>query len=141
MTRKELMILMSAETHNIDVAANGERCLREFESELIQKMGELHVLYAGNVQTIGGLCSPVPIEEPSVEDYLHWLSDEVSDLPSMFSGVNENFASYAIEGALAIAGDSVDLHAVQNAAGEGGTDILPTRPSVQSAAQAVSKKW
>jgi hypothetical protein len=60
----------SAEAHSIDVTADGERRLREFENELAQKLGELRKLYVGNVQTIGGLCLPVPTEEPSVEDYL-----------------------------------------------------------------------
>jgi hypothetical protein len=76
-----------------------------------------------------------------IEDYLCWLSDEVSDLPSMFSSVNENFASAATEGALAMAEDSIDLDAMQNAAGEGGADVLPTGPAVQRAARAISKKW
>jgi hypothetical protein len=98
------------------------------------------MLYTGNVQTIGGLCSPVPAEEPYIEDYLRWLSDEVSGLPSMFSSVNENFASSAIEGALAMAEDLVDLNVVDNDAGEGGADVLPAGPAVRRATQAVSKK-
>jgi hypothetical protein len=55
---------------------------------------------------------------PSIEDYLRWLSDEVSGLPSMFSDVNENFASAAIEGALAMTEDLVDLDIVRNDAGK-----------------------
>jgi hypothetical protein len=47
-------------------------------------------------------------EVPLVEDYLCWLSDEISGLPDMLSGVNENFPTAAIEGALAMAGDSID---------------------------------
>jgi hypothetical protein len=43
----------------------------------------------GNIQTIGGLCSQMPIEEPSIEDCLCWLSKEISGLPDMLSGVNE----------------------------------------------------
>jgi hypothetical protein len=66
-------------------------------------------LYPGNIQTIEGLCSQMATEEPSAGDYLRWLSEEVSGLPNMFNGVNENFATAAIEGALAMAGDSVDL--------------------------------
>jgi hypothetical protein len=54
----------------------------------------------------------MPAEEPSSEDYLRRLSEEVSGLPSVFSGVNENFSSAAIEGALVMAEDSVDLDAV-----------------------------
>jgi hypothetical protein len=65
-----------------------------------------------NVQTIGGLCSQMPAGEPSADDYLHWLSVEITGLPDMFNGANENFATAVIEGALAMAGDSVDLDAV-----------------------------
>jgi hypothetical protein len=62
-----------------------------------------------NVQTIGVLCSEMPVGEPSTEDCLRWLSTKVSGLPDMFHGVNENFATAAIEGVLAMARDSVDL--------------------------------
>jgi hypothetical protein len=64
-------------------------------------------LYVDNVQIIGGLCSQISIEEAFVEDYLRCHS-EISGLPEMFSGVNENFATAVIEGALTMAGDSVD---------------------------------
>jgi hypothetical protein len=40
----------SAKAHNIDVAIAGEKHLREFEGGLVQKLEELHGLYAGNVQ-------------------------------------------------------------------------------------------
>jgi hypothetical protein len=82
-------------------------------------------LYAGNVQIIGGLSSPMPAEEPLVEDYLRWLSDEISSLPDMFRSVNENFATAAIEGALAMAGDSIDLDVIRGTAAKGGADVLP----------------
>jgi hypothetical protein len=39
------------------VKAHDERRLRDFEDGLVQKLVELHGLYARNVQTIGGLCS------------------------------------------------------------------------------------
>jgi hypothetical protein len=80
-------------------------------------------------------------EEPSVEHYLNWLSEEVTGLPDMFSGVNENFATAAIEGAPALAGNLVDLEAVRVAASKGGTDVLPAASGVRKAARAVSKKW
>jgi hypothetical protein len=67
----------------------------------------------------------MPESKPSAEDYLHWLSAEVSGLPEMFASVNENFASAAIEGALAMARDFVDLGALQTAAADSGVDILP----------------
>jgi hypothetical protein len=66
-------------------------------------------MYASNVQTIRRLCSPMPMKEPSAKDYICWLSEEISGLPDMFSGVNENFTTAVIEGALAMAEDSVDL--------------------------------
>jgi hypothetical protein len=78
----------SIEAHNIDVASTGKKRLREFEGGLVRKLEELHGLYSSNVQIIGGLCSPMPAEEPSVEDYLCWLSDKISGLPNVFSSVN-----------------------------------------------------
>jgi hypothetical protein len=78
----------SIEAHNIDVVSTGKKRLREFEGGLVQKLEELHGLYSSNVQIIGGLCSPMPAEEPSIEDYLCWLSDKISGLPNVFSSVN-----------------------------------------------------
>jgi hypothetical protein len=80
-------------------------------------------------------------EEPSAIDYLRWLSEEVSGLPEMFSGVNENFAAVAIEGALVMAEDSVDLDAIRDAATKSGVDVLPAGPDVWRVARTVSKKW
>jgi hypothetical protein len=62
-------------------------------------------------------------------------------LPDMFSGVNENFAIAAIEGALTMVRDSVDLAVVGGAASKSGVDILPTKHNVQRAPRAVSKRW
>jgi hypothetical protein len=59
----------------------------------------------------------------------------------MFCGVNENFATAAIEGALALAGDSIHLGDVRAATSEGGMDVLPAGSSVRKAARAISKKW
>jgi hypothetical protein len=67
--------------------------------------------------------------------------EEVAGLPDMFCGVNENFATAAIEGALAFASDSIDLDAMQVATFEGGTYVLPAGSSVWKAARAISKKW
>jgi hypothetical protein len=82
----------------------------------------------------------VSAEKPSVEDYLNWLSEEVSGLPDVLSGVNENFATAAIERALTLAGDSIDPEAARDAAFEAGADILPTASSVRRAARDISKK-
>jgi hypothetical protein len=60
----------SAEPHSIDVASAAEKCLREFEGGPARKLEELHGLYACNIWIIGALCSLLPAEEPSVEDYL-----------------------------------------------------------------------
>jgi hypothetical protein len=103
--------------------------LRDFESELVRKLEELHEMYADKVQIIGGLHSPISMEKASVKDY--WLSEEMSSLPDMFCGMNENFATAAIEGALVLAGDSVDLEAVWVAASEGIADVMPAGSGVQ----------
>jgi hypothetical protein len=130
-----------AVTCSVEIAAEGNKKLKDFKSELVQKLGGLHEMYADKVWTIGGLCSPVSVEEPSVKDYLNWFSEEGAGLPDLFCGVNEKFATAAIEGALILAGDSVDLEAVWVASSESGTDVLPTRSSVRKASLAVSKKW
>jgi hypothetical protein len=98
---------------------------------LIQHLERLHEMYVDKVQSIGGLCSAMSVKEPSVEDYLNWPSEEVTGLPDMFSGVNENFDTTAIEGALALAGNSVDFEAVRVATSEGGADVLLTVSGVR----------
>jgi chromosome segregation ATPase len=120
----------STKTCNTEIAAEGDKNLRDFESGLVQKLEGLREMYADKVRTIGGLCSPMSMEEPSTEDYLNRLSEEVAGLPDMFCGVNENFATSAIEGALALAGGSIDLDAVRVAASEGGTYVLPAGSSM-----------
>jgi hypothetical protein len=130
-----------AEACGIEISAEGEKFLGDFRSVLVQQLERLHKMYADKVQSIGGLCSVMSAEEPSVEDYLNRLSEEVTGLLDMFSGVNENFATAAIEGALALAGNSVDLEGVQVATSEGGTDVLPAVSGMRKAARAVSKKW
>jgi hypothetical protein len=102
---------------------------------------ELRQLDAENVPTIGGLCSLMSVEEPSTEDYLRWLSEEAFGLPDLFSGVNENFATAAIEGALAMDGDLVNFDVVRVTTVESGVDVLPARPDVRRAERAVLKKW
>jgi hypothetical protein len=77
----------------------------------------------------------MPVGEPSVESYLHWLSEEISSLSDMFSGVNENLATATIEGAIAMVEDSVDLDAVQGTAAKSGADILPAEHDIWRAAR------
>jgi hypothetical protein len=117
----------TAEAHSVDVAAAGEKRLSDFEGGLVQDLAH----------TIGGLCLPMPEGEPSVADYLRWLPTEISGLPDMFGGVNENFVTTVVEGALMMAGDSVDLDALQSATTESGANVLPAERDVRRAAQVV----
>jgi hypothetical protein len=134
------MRVKATEAHSVNVAASSEKRFRDFEDELIQDLAELRALYEHNAQTIGGLCSPLPEGEPSATDYLRWLSLEISGLPNMFGGVNENFVTAAVEGALMMARDSVDLDALQSTATESGADVLPIEHDVRRAVCAVSEK-
>jgi hypothetical protein len=131
----------SAEAHSVDIAATDERRLKDFEDELIRDLVELLTLYVPNAQAIGGLCSPMHESEPLAVDYLQWLSIEISGLPDMFGGVNENFATTAVKGALAMAGDPVDLEAMQDATVSSSADILPTGQDVRRVVCAVVKNW
>jgi hypothetical protein len=54
----------------------------------------------------------MPEGEPSSMDYIRWLSVEVTGLPEMFTGRNENFIVDTVEGTLVMAGDSIDLDAL-----------------------------
>jgi hypothetical protein len=130
----------SAEACSVDIAAEGEKCLRDIEGDLVWELEKLHGLDVDNVWTIGALCLSALTEEPSTGDYLRWLSEEISCLPNMFSGSNENFATAAIDGALAMARDSSDLNVVRDAAAESGVNILHAGSDVWWAARTVSKK-
>jgi hypothetical protein len=50
------------EARSINVTADSEKCLREFEGGLVQKLEELCRLYVDNVQIIGSLCSQISTE-------------------------------------------------------------------------------
>jgi hypothetical protein len=114
-----------AEAHSTDVAAAGEKHLKDFEDELVRDLAELRTLYVCNAQAIGGLCSPMPEGEPSAADYLRWVSTDISDLLDMFGSVNENLSTTAVKGALTMAANSVDLEAVQDVVVSSGADVLP----------------
>jgi hypothetical protein len=131
----------SAKAHRIDVVAASKRQLRDFKGRLVRCVEELRKLYVCNVQTIQGLCSQMPAGEPSTKDYLHWLSVEITGLPDMFSGVNENFATAVIEIALTMVEDFVDLDIVRGTTTKSGADILPTEHDVWRVVWEVSKKW
>jgi FtsZ-binding cell division protein ZapB len=133
--------IRSAEAHATNVAVTGEKCLYYFETELLKDLAELHVLYECNVQNIEGLCSAMPTREPSVANYIHWLSAEVTSLPEVFAGVNENFVSITVEGTLVMARGSVDLAALQASTADSRVDILPVEQDVQKMTRVVSKKW
>jgi hypothetical protein len=131
----------ATKAHIINVAITDEKQLSDFEGGLVRDLVDLRALYVRNAHTIGGLCSPMPKGEPSTADYLCWLSIEISSLPDMFGGINENFATVAIEGAVVMAGDSVDLDALQSTAAESGADLLPTERDMWRATRALLKKW
>jgi hypothetical protein len=133
--------IKSVKAHSVDVAAAGKKCLSDFERELIKDMAKLCALYACNVQSIGGLCPSMHEGEPSVTDYICWLSTEVTGLPKVFAGINENFASIMIKGTLVMIGGSVDLATLQASAADSGADILPTERDVRRAARVISKNW
>jgi hypothetical protein len=130
----------AAEAHNVDVAAIGEKRLRDFEGGLIWDLAELRALYVRNPQTIRGFCSPMPEGEPSAVDYLPWLSTELSGLLDMFGGINGNFVTATVEGVLMMVLDSVDLDALESVVAESGADILPAECDVRRATRAVSNK-
>jgi hypothetical protein len=96
-------------------------------------------LFIRNVQSIGGLCSSMPEGDPSAASYIRWLFTKVGGLPKMFAGVNENLVSAVVEGALIMAGESVDLNALQGAAAVGGADILPTEQDVRRVARGIEE--
>jgi hypothetical protein len=60
-----------AETHVVEIAAEGDKILKDFKTGLVRKLEGLRETYAEKVWTIGGLCSPMSMEEPSVEDYVN----------------------------------------------------------------------
>jgi hypothetical protein len=117
--------LKKARSDSVMSIAASDMLLSDFEAELIRDLAGLQKLYTRNIRSIGDLCSPMSEGNPSVADYIRWLSMEVGGLPEMFASVNKNFISAAVEGALVIDGESVKLNALQDAAGVSGADILP----------------
>jgi hypothetical protein len=133
--------IKSVEAHVVDMAAAGKNRLSDFEAELVKDLVGLQKLYVHNIQGIKGLCSLVPEVGSSAADYIRWLFMEVAGLPEIFAGVNENFISATVEGALMMAGESVDLDTLQDVAVDSEVDILPVGCDVQRATCAVLKKW
>jgi hypothetical protein len=120
----------STEARSAKIGAKGETDLKDFQVMLVQQLEQVHDMYVEKIQSIGCLCSAMSAEEPSFDDYLNWLSEEVTGLPDVFGGVNENFAIAAIEGPLALADDSVNLEAVRSAASEASVELLPAASGV-----------
>jgi hypothetical protein len=112
-------------TRCAEVSTASDKRLIDLEAELTSDLMELQKLYIHNIRGIGGLCSLMPEGHPSATDYICWVFKEVADLPKVFAGVNENFISATVEGALLMAGDSIDLDAVVDAAATSSANILP----------------
>jgi chromosome segregation ATPase len=113
--------VQSAKAHVVDIAAAGEKRLVDFEAELINDLADLRVAYECNIQSIEGLCSPMPEGEPSIADYRCCLTAEVTYL----SEANENFVSSTVKGVLVMARGSIDLAALQASTGDSRADDLP----------------
>jgi hypothetical protein len=67
----------------------------------------------------------MPEGEPSIVNYIRWLSTEVTDLPEVFADVNENFVLAVVEGTLVMAGGFIDLASLQASTADSGADVLP----------------
>jgi hypothetical protein len=72
----------------------------------------------------------MPKSEPSIMDYIHWLSVEVIGLQEVFASVNEKFFSATVKGTFVLVGDSIDLAAMQTVLADSGADILPIKREV-----------
>jgi hypothetical protein len=116
----------------VDVVAASKNRLRDFESELVRDLAGLHAFFERNIQSIEGLCSPMPESG--------WLSTEVTGHPEVFAGVNKNYVSVAVEGTVVMAKDSIDLATLQTVAADNGSDILPMEWDVSRAMHTVLKK-
>jgi hypothetical protein len=117
----------STEARAVDDAAAAEKCLVDFRAKLTKGIVGLHKAYERNIQRLGGICTPSSNATPSVQDYVCWLTSEVGYLPGVFTSVNENFISTAIEGVLKMPDEtgSIDPDALQTSAAESGADVLP----------------
>jgi hypothetical protein len=131
----------SVETHSAKVAAANSKRLSDFETELAKELPGLRKSFVRSIHSMGGLCSLMLEGNLSIAYYIYWFSVEVSGLPEVFADVNENFISAVVKGTLMMAGESIDLGALQDAASISEADILPMDRDVRRAACAVSKKW
>jgi predicted nuclease with TOPRIM domain len=76
-------------------SAASKKRFGDFCSNIIGDLAPLCEAYERNINSLGGICSPIHSGAPSVEHYIRYLKSEV-DL--VFAGVNENFVSVAVEG-------------------------------------------
>jgi hypothetical protein len=67
----------SIEACVVDDAVAGEKHLVDFEAELARDLADLPVTYERDIQSIGGLCSPIC---PSAANYVCWFVVEVASL-------------------------------------------------------------
>jgi hypothetical protein len=126
--------VVSIKAHILDDAAAVKKHLVDFEMNLTKDLANLSEAYERNIQSINNLCSPILNDGPSVGDYMRWLAVEIASLPEVFSGINENFISVAVEGVLVMASDPVDLAALQASIADSGADIIPGGRDVQKTA-------
>jgi hypothetical protein len=61
----------SLETYNVEVATASNKCSSNLETELTRDLAGLRRLYIHNVQSIKGLCSPMPEGDLAAMDYIH----------------------------------------------------------------------
>jgi hypothetical protein len=131
----------SAKSHAMDDVASTEKRLVGFEAKLTQDLANLCEVYERNIESIDNLCSPILDNDPSVDGYLRWFTVEVASLPEVFSVINDNFILAAVEDGLIMAGDSVDLTALQATTTVSGADILPGGQEIQKTARAITRRW
>jgi hypothetical protein len=131
--------LAAAEAHTVEGSAAAERHLMDFCMKLTGDLAPLCQTYERNIQSLVGICSPIPGAAPSTQDYIRWLTSEMACLPEVFMSINKNFISMAIEGMLAMAGgaDSVDLESLHRVAASCGMDILLGAWDARKSARAV----
>jgi hypothetical protein len=70
-----------------------------------------------------------------------WFAAEVASLPEVFLGINDNFILAAVDGALMMAGDYVDLSALQASTAASGVDILLGAREIRKTARTIICSW
>jgi hypothetical protein len=91
------------EARAAESSVTADKHFEDFYAKLSSDLAPLRKAYEHDIQSLSGICSSVPDIDPSVEDYICWLTSEVDYLPEVFMSVNENFISVAIKGMLPMA--------------------------------------